>query len=170
MHYDYFVAGADLATTASYQASFEGFARRGIGTEAAAALVRDSVALARAARDEFWSDPARRAGRLHPLIAASVGPYGAALADGSEYRGGYSLSDAELNEFHRPRLSVLVDSGADLLACETLPSLREALLLARLLQQHPTVCAWISFSCKDGEHTCEGQPIEECVRALDGFV
>jgi homocysteine S-methyltransferase len=170
VHYDYFVAGADLATTASYQASFEGFARRGIGTEAAAALVRDSVALARAARDEFWSDPARRAGRLHPLIAASVGPYGAALADGSEYRGGYSLSDAELNEFHRPRLSVLVDSGADLLACETLPSLREALLLARLLQQHPTVCAWISFSCKDGEHTCEGQPIEECVRALDGFV
>ena len=87
VHLDYFRAGADVATTATYQATFEGFARRGIGHEAAAQLMRDAVALAASARDEFWSVPANRAARLRPLIAASVGPYGAMLGDGAEYRG-----------------------------------------------------------------------------------
>ena len=166
VHLDYFSAGADVATTATYQATFEGFARRGIDGRQAARLMRDAVGLAVAARDEFWSVAANRAGRVRPLVAASVGPYGAMLADGSEYRGRYGLDDAALADFHRARLQVLADAGADLLACETLPCLREALVLARMLREIHGACAWISFSCKDGEHNCEGEPIAECAAQL----
>ena len=97
------------------------FARRGVDAAGAAQLMRESVALAMAARDEFWRVAHNRRDRLPPLIAASVGPYGAMLADGSEYRGDYPVSDTELMDFHRPRLQLLADSGADLLACETIP-------------------------------------------------
>jgi len=170
VHRDYFEAGADVATTATYQASFAAFERRGIDGARAAQLMRDSVALARAARDEFWSQCSERLDRSRPLIAASVGPYGAMLADGSEYRGKYGVSEAELADFHRPRLAVLVQAGADLLACETIPSLGEALVLARLLQEFPDTCAWISFCCRDAEYTHEGQSIGECVAELNPFV
>lgn len=169
VHRDYFEAGADLATTATYQATFATFERRGIDARGAAALMRDAVALAIAVRDEFWSDASRREHRLRPLVAASVGPYGAMLADGSEYRGEYGLSDTALSDFHRPRLRVLAQSPADLLACETIPSLQEALVLARLLQEFPAASAWISFSCRDGAHTCEGQEIGACVARLNEF-
>jgi homocysteine S-methyltransferase len=169
VHLDYFEAGADVATTATYQATFEAFAAHGIAPAAAAQLMRDAVTLALEAREEFWAQPQNRAGRLPPLIAASIGPYGAMLADGSEYRGNYALSDRELAAFHRPRLQVLAESGADLLACETLPSLREALVLARLLQEFPHSPAWISFSCRDGEHNCEGDRIADCVAQLNDF-
>jgi homocysteine S-methyltransferase len=166
VHLDYFKAGADVATTATYQASFEGFRRRGIDAQGAARLMRDAVALASAAREEFWSEPSSRTGRLKPLIAASVGPYGAMLADGSEYRGHYPASDRELEAFHRPRLAVLAQSGADLLACETLPCLREALILARLLEGFPAMSAWVSFSCRDGAHNGEGEEMSHCAAAL----
>ncbi len=169
VHYDYFAAGADVATTASYQATFEAFAKRGIGADEAADLMRTSVALACQARDAFWADEANRAGRPRPLVAASVGPYGAMLADGSEYKGHYGLSVEQLMDFHRPRLQVLAAAGADLLACETIPCLAEALALARLLAELPGVSAWISFSCKDGEHNSEGEPLADCVAQLDGY-
>jgi homocysteine S-methyltransferase len=166
VHLDYFLAGADVATTATYQASFEAFSRRGIPRRQAAALLCDAVALAAAARDEFWGREANRLGRLRPLVAASVGPYGAMLADGSEYRGRYAVSDSALADFHRPRLEVLAGAGADLLACETLPCLREARVLAELLREFPGLCAWMSFSCRDGEHTCEGDDIGICAAEL----
>ena len=166
VHLDYFNAGADVATTATYQATFEGFARRGIEGARAAQLMRDAVTLAVAARDEFWAVEANRAGRSRPLVAASIGPYGAMLADGSEYRGHYALDDAALADFHRPRLKVLAEAGADLLACETLPSLREARVLANLLREFPDACAWFSFSCRDGGHTSEGDPMGECAAEL----
>jgi homocysteine S-methyltransferase len=169
VHLDYFRAGADLAITATYQATFAAFARRGIEALAAAGLMCDAVAAAAAAREEFWAEPANRVGRLRPLIAASVGPYGAMLADGSEYRGHYAVSEAELEDFHRPRLRVLAHAGADLLACETLPCLREALALARVLQEFPDACAWVSFSCQDGEHNSEGELIGECAARLQDY-
>jgi homocysteine S-methyltransferase len=169
VHLDYFRAGADVATTATYQATFEACARRGIDSRAAAQLMRDAVALAVAAREEFWSVPANRRDRLPPLVAASVGPYGAMLADGSEYRGRYALDDDALAAFHRPRLLGWAPAGADLLACETIPCLREALVLAKLLHEFPGICAWMSFSCRDGEHTSEGESITACAAALRGF-
>jgi homocysteine S-methyltransferase len=166
VHLDYFRAGADVATAATYQASFEAFARRGIARRQAAELMCDAVALAAAARDSMCDSVQSGETGVRPLVAASVGPYGAMLADGSEYRGHYSLDDAALADFHRPRLEVLADAGADLLACETIPSLREAKVLAALLREHPTVCAWISFSCRDGERNCEGENIGACVAEL----
>ena len=94
------------------------------------------------------------------------------LADGSEYRGHYGLDEAALMDFHRPRLQVLASAGADVLACETLPCLVEARALARLLEELPdsgTTRAWISFSCRDGLHDSQGEPLADAVRALDGF-
>ena len=166
VHRDYLRAGADIVTTATYQASFEGFARRGIDAAGAARLMRDAVRLACDARDEFWADHTQGAGRLRPLVAASVGPYGAVLADGSEYRGHYAISDAGLRAFHAPRLALLAGSGADLLAIETEPTLREALVLASLVEELQALPAWIAFSCADGLHTCEGQDIGVCAAAL----
>jgi homocysteine S-methyltransferase len=120
-----------------------------------------SVQLAVDARNEMANNQDFK-GQL-PLIAASVGPYGASLANGSEYRGGYGLTVKELMDFHRERMSVLVASGADLLACETIPCLEEGLALTLLLKEFTGVKAWISYSCKDGEHVCNGTLFSECV-------
>lgn len=169
VHLDYFRAGADVATTASYQASFEGFARRGLSADDAAALMRLSVQLACEAREQALAERPEGDARPAPLVAASIGPYGAMLADGSEYRGGYALDEAALMAFHRPRLQVLASAGADLLACETLPCLAEARALARLMDELPGCHGWISFSCRDGEHNCQGERLADCVAALEGF-
>jgi homocysteine S-methyltransferase len=169
VHADYFLAGADCAITASYQATFEGFAQRGLTQNQAADLMRLSVSLALEARDGFWAVPENRNGRVKPFVAASVGPYGAFLADGSEYRGDYGLTELELMGFHRARMAVLAASGADILACETIPSLLEATALAKLLKEFPSVTAWISFSARDGVHVNNGETFAECVQALEPF-
>src|SRR5262245_26493823 len=123
LHYDYFVAGADCAITASYQATVEGFMKRGLSEPDAINLIQKSVKLAIAARDEFWADENNRVGRSKPFIAASVGPYGAFLANGAEYIGNYGLSQKDLMGFHRDRMKALIEAGADMLTCETIPSL-----------------------------------------------
>lgn len=166
VHLDYFRAGADIATSASYQASLEGFAGRGLSPDQALSLIGSSVALARHARAIFWGTPDRSPERLWPLVAGSVGPYGAALADGSEYRGNYRAGRAMLAAFHRPRLEVLIDATADLLAVETIPSLAEADLLLELLSNWPAARAWFSFTCRDEAHVSEGQPIAEAARLV----
>ncbi len=163
-HLAYYRAGARVATTASYQATFEGFAARGIGHEQAAGLLRRSVDLADRARGRALAE-----GIGGPLfVAASVGPYGAMLADGSEYRGHYGRTVAELRDFHRERLEVLAGAGPDVLAVETIPELEEAEAVASLLAEVPGAEAWISFSCADGGHLRSGVPIEEAVAAVDG--
>ncbi len=162
LHYDYLVAGADVITSASYQATFDGFANRDIDHEQAADLMQLSVRLAVEARDKFWAQPENRVGRQRPLVAASVGPYGAYLADGSEYRGDYGLSITELMDFHRERMSVLAESGADLLACETIPCLAEGQALMSLLAEFPTAQAWLSFSCSDEERINHGELFVNC--------
>jgi homocysteine S-methyltransferase len=101
------------------------------------------------------------------LVAASVGPYGAFLADGSEFRGDYGLDEQELEDFHRARWTILAASGADLLACETLPSRLEARVLRRLLEETPGVQAWFSFGCRDGRSLNDGSPIDEVAAELD---
>jgi homocysteine S-methyltransferase len=133
----------------------------------AAALIQKSVALAAQARDEFWADEANRTGRAKPFIAASIGPYGAFLADGSEYRGNYGLTEKELMDFHRPRMRALLEAKPDIFACETIPSLIEAQALSKLLREFPSVTAWFSFSARDEKHISEGQLFADCVRVLD---
>jgi len=163
VHHDFLTAGADCITTATYQASIPGFLRRGLDLEQARAQLENAVDLAVNARDEFWSRPGNRAGRVEPLVAACVGPYGAFLADGSEYSGNYDIDDGELADFHRERWNILACSRADLLGCETLPCLREAAVLLELLDQTPDRWAWFSFSCRDGSCLSDGTPFVEAV-------
>ncbi|MFI7383871.1 homocysteine S-methyltransferase [Streptomyces sp. NPDC049813] len=151
-HLAYFEAGAEVAITASYQATFEGFAAKGFSRDRTAELLALSVELARTA--------ARRAAVRRPLwVAASVGPYGAMLADGSEYRGRYGLSVAALERFHRPRIEALAAAGPDVLALETVPDADEARALLRAVRG-AGVPAWLSFSAA-GRRTRAGQPLEE---------
>lgn len=168
VHQDYFEAGADCAITASYQASVEGFMQRGLSRAEALDLICRSARLAMEARDAFWQEPSNRPGRPRPLVAASVGPYGAFLADGSEYRGDYGLSEAELMDFHRPRMAALLEAGVDLLACETIPCFSEARALVRLLAEFPNASAWFSFSARDEAYLWHGEPLAECAAWLDG--
>jgi homocysteine S-methyltransferase len=157
VHCAFFRAGASIATTASYQASFDGFAERGIGRDDSAKLLRRSVELAKAARDEIGG---RR------WVAASVGPYGAALAGGEEYVGRYGLSVAQLADWHRPRLEILADAGADVLALETVPDVDEAEALVGLVHQL-RVPAWLSYTVA-GTTTRAGQLLAEAFAVAAG--
>ncbi|MEI7028054.1 homocysteine S-methyltransferase [Paenibacillus sp. y28] len=170
VHADYFAAGADCAITSSYQATVEGFIRRGLSESEAVSLIQKSVQIAVAARDRFWErlqESTEEIKRPQPIVAASVGPYGAYLADGSEYRGDYKLSEQELVEFHRPRIQALLEAGADILACETIPCLLEAKAIVSVLKEFPAAYAWISFSAKDGEHISNGEAIADCAEWLN---
>lgn len=156
VHAAFFTAGAQIATTASYQASFEGLAARGVDQRGALALLRRSVELARAAggaASGHW-------------VAASIGPYGAARADGSEYVGRYGLSVAELAAWHRPRLEVLAGAGADVLALETVPDIDEAEALVGLVRE-AQVPAWLSYTI-DGTATRAGQPLTDAFAVSAG--
>jgi homocysteine S-methyltransferase len=162
VHGDYFRAGADCAITASYQASVDGFLKRGIEKPEALELIKKTVTIAKQARDDFWREEKGNSDRPKPIVAGSVGPYGAYLADGSEYVGDYGVSDQLLADFHFPRIKALVEAGADVLAFETIPSLQEAKVLASLLKEFPDTWAWLSFSLKDGDRISDGTGIEEC--------
>ena len=168
VHRAYLEAGADCITTASYQASVPGFQRTGRSETEARELLRRSFILARDARDAFWSDPGNRVARIRPLVAASLGPYGAYLANGAEYTGDYDLDEDGLLAFHRERYLLLADTGAELFACETIPSAAEARALLRLLPERPAVRAWLSFSCRDGERLHDGTRLSEVARLAGG--
>ena len=163
-HREFFEAGAQVAITSSYQASFQGFAQLGLDRAQAAELLRRSVRLAREAAET--ARPARRPSGSQRWVAASVGPYGAALADGSEYRGDYGLSVAQLRKWHRPRLEILADAGADLLAVETIPCLAEAEALLEEIRALG-VPAWLSMTCTAGR-TRAGEPAAEAFAMAAG--
>ncbi|WP_245771603.1 homocysteine S-methyltransferase [Actinacidiphila guanduensis] len=184
-HTAYLRAGAQVLTTASYQATFEGFARRGVGRAEAAGLLRRSVELAREAADA-WSAPRADSaqsrspapspasargvdpggGRPEVWVAASVGPYGAMLADGSEYRGRYGLSVRELARFHRLRIEALAEAGPDVLALETVPDVDEA--EAMLAAAEGTgLPVWLSYTI-EGRRTRAGQPLEDAFALAAG--
>jgi homocysteine S-methyltransferase len=154
-HREYFEAGAGVAISCSYQASFEGFERAGISRSETERLLRRSVALAREAAEA--DDPV--AGSGPRLVAASIGPYGAMLADGSEYRGNYGLSVSRLRRWHRPRMQVLADSGADLLALETIPSVAEAEAVVAEADRLG-MPAWLAVTAEGGRLR-SGEPLEE---------
>ncbi|MEX0708292.1 MAG: homocysteine S-methyltransferase [Woeseia sp.] len=157
-HRAFLEAGADIIITASYQASVEGFASLGVAAADAEALIERSVVLACEARKQFLD--AHPGTTRVPLVAASIGPYGAALHDGSEYTGVYAVSKAGLRQFHERRLALLDRSDADLLACETIPNRREAEVLCNLLEQ-ARLPAWVSFCCRDEAHLSDGTPLRD---------
>lgn len=152
VHRAYFDAGADVATSATYQASVPNLVSAGLTESAARGLVRLGVTLAREARDEAAGATGRQL-----LVAASVGPYGATLADGSEYRGRYGVTAAALRDFHGPRLELLASADPDLLAVETIPDVEEAEVLVPLLDEIG-LPAWFSYSVTSNV-TRAGQPL-----------
>ena len=151
-HLAYFAAGAQVATTASYQASLDGFVRAGMDKSTAEQMIRRSVRLAEQARASYEDDQDR-------WIAGSVGPYGAALADGSEYRGDYDISIDELRQWHRPRIELLVEAGVDVLALETIPCVAEVEALLAEIAGTGQPC-WLSITCS-GDQTRAGEPAAE---------
>ena len=161
VHRDYYLAGADVATTASYQASVPSLVAAGMARAEAEHTIVASVELAREVRDDVASGTGRRL-----LVAASVGPYGAVLADGSEYRGQYGVTPARLRDFHGPRLELLASAGPDLLAVETIPDVSEAEVLVPLLDELG-LPAWFSYSVS-GSATRAGQPLAEAYAVLAG--
>lgn len=161
-HRAFLDAGADCIISSSYQATPQGLVKSGRSAKEARALIELSWFLARDACEEAAST---RDGPA-PLAAASIGPYGAYLADGSEYRGDYGLSVEALVEFHRARFEIL-GALSPLLAFETIPCLDEAVAIRQLLDDGPEVHAWVSFSCRDGEHIADGHTIEEAASVFD---
>lgn len=168
VHRDYLEAGADVIGSATYQASEEGFTRRGLSRDEARHLLQEGIRLAVRERDAFWAEERNREGRQKPLVAASMGPFGAILHDGSEYHGNYEASWHEVEDFHRRRTEVIAQAGADLLAFETIPSLPEAECIARVLEASPRGRAWISFSARDDAQVSHGESFTDCVAALAG--
>ena len=189
-HLDYYRAGANVAITASYQASLPGLVKHiGGSEEEAKYLVRRSVELAQDARRSYVAETiaalnedekqkiAKKAGSIEEyeqavveglFVAGSVGPYGAFLADGSEYRGDYTVSNDDMKSFHRGRIQSLVEAGVDILAIETIPSKREIEALVELLQtEFPDQEAWFAFTLRDSEHIADGTLLNEVVSLFD---
>lgn len=165
VHSGYLNAGSDCLITSSYQASIPGLMAEKLSIKESEELIRRSVILAAEARESYLVDHAERSSKI--LIAASIGPYGAYLADGSEYHGNYGISFSELMDFHKSRWDILADSSPDLFACETIPSVLEAEVLKELLLGSPGMLAWISFSCSDDRHISDGTPIGECAKLFE---
>jgi homocysteine S-methyltransferase len=161
-HYDYLESGAQCITTSSYQATIPGFMAMGHQRDKAEVFIGKTVELAEKAIERAL---ARGIVEQKPLIAASIGPYGAYLADGSEYRGDYGVSDETLREFHRDRIRLLDGSNADFFACETMPSFQEARILSEILEKSDKP-AWMSFSCKNEHQINDGTGIAECASAF----
>jgi len=165
VHRAYIEAGAQIIETASYQVSRMGYAEVGLDPSRADAALLRSVALARQAAAHY---PDRRI-----IVAASLGPYGAALHNGAEYHGNYTCTFAELVEFHRDRIRVLATAQpaetSDLLAFETLPSLAEAEAIGQALAPYPELTAWFSFTCRDEQHVAHGELLSQCARAVAAF-
>ncbi|XP_074309469.1 homocysteine S-methyltransferase 1 [Silene latifolia] len=172
VHLEYMEAGADILVTSSYQATIPGFLSRGMSMEEAESLLVKSVKLAIQSRDEFWSTVSVIAENSYKraLVAASIGSYGAYLADGSEYSGIYGddVSLAKLKDFHRRRLQVLAGAGPDILAFETIPNKLETQAIVELLEdENIDIPSWICFSSVDGENAPSGESFEDCLNVIN---
>lgn len=162
-HLDYLNAGARCLITASYQATLAGFRRLGLSDDEGKSLLVKSVSLAQSAIEQFMQS--QTTDSIRPLIAASIGPYGAFLADGSEYHGNYGVGDDVLMAFHQARIHLLDQTPADVLACETIPCHQEAQVLADLLKSTKTP-AWVSFACRNEAELNDGTVIEKAAAAF----
>lgn len=157
LHLDYLQAGADCISTVSYQVSALGFRELGRPREDAARALRKSVEIAEAAREQYARESDRRT-----AIAASLGPYGAALHNGAEFHGRYDIGFDDLVTFHADRLAVVAETNADLVALETIPSFEEGKAILSALAHFPALLAWISFTCRDSRHVAHGESLLEC--------
>lgn len=169
VHKSYFDAGADCGVSGSYQATIDGFMQQGYTLEESEDLIRKSITILKEVREEWWQESGQASGRVYPLVCASVGPYGAFLADGSEYRGGYSVNADDLKKFHKRRMELLLEAGADILAVETIPCLEEAVAVVELLEDMGNGECWVCFSCKNATDISDGTKIAKCAETLNTF-
>lgn len=170
IHKDYLLAGCDLVTTSTYQATLPGLVEAGLTPDQARDIIKLTVTLAKEAREEVWSQltATEKAGRPYPLISGDVGPYAAYLADGSEYTGRYAIGKEALKDFHRERLAILVDQGVELLALETVPNYEEVQALSELLaEDFPQVDAYLSVTSQDGQTLSDGTPLLDVASYCD---
>ncbi len=165
VHLDYFRAGADMGITCSYQASIPGLLAAGFTEAQAEELIQRAITVFKEARQEWWDAEGQAQGRLWPLCLAAVGPYGAYLANGAEYKGHYGLTDEELRGFHKRRMELLWAAGPDVLLMETQPSLQEVLVETALAEELGAPY-WVTFSCQDGRRNCEGDLLSHCAEVL----
>ncbi|XP_059048785.1 uncharacterized protein LOC131844018 [Achroia grisella] len=165
-HLDFLRAGADIIMTNTYQASVGGFVKYlGVTPEEGFSLIQRAVKLAQRACDTYMEE-CQDSVIQRPLIAGSVGPYGAHLHDGSEYDGSYAdkTPTETLREWHTPRIEALIEAGVDLLAFETIPCQKEAEMLVDMLNDYPLVKAWLSFSCRDDKTLAHGENFQEVAK------
>ena len=166
VHRSYYEAGADISTSGTYQASVEGFMKKGFTEEEGRRLIVDAMKLLKSAGEEYTSAHPERKGEL--LTGGSCGPYGAFLANGAEYTGDYGHTAEErqrIRHFHNERMELLKEGGAEFYACETIPCLWEAEIVTEIAAELE-MPLWVSFSCRDGQHISDGTPIAECAQAL----
>lgn len=166
-HLDFLRAGADVISTNTYQASIEGFQKHlGLSPEDSYKLICEAVHLAKRARDTYLKECQEKPPEFVPLVVGSVGPYGAHLHDGSEYTGDYAdnTPSETIKAWHTPRIKALIEAGVDLLAFETIPCEKEALVLMELLKEYPDMKAWLSFSCQDDTFIAHGENFKEVVK------
>ncbi len=164
VHLSYLQAGSQCITTASYQASVDGFVKAGYSSAVGTGLIEKSVDLAKEARDIF-SEIRRKQQcpvEISPLIAGSIGPYAAFLADGSEYNGQYPIQVDGLYRFHMKQWNILTRLQLDLVAIETIPNRSEAEAFRRIISEFPQVPTWISFACRNGQEINDGTLICDC--------
>lgn len=158
VHADYFKAGADIAITDTYQANVKAFAKNGIERDKAIKIIKSGVEIAKKARDQY---------KPTGLVAGCIGPYGAYLADGSEYTGDYQLTEQEYREFHAEKIKWLIEPGADLLSVDTIPNFSEVQALVKIINEQPqAIPYWISLSVKDPETLSDGTRLAEVVEWL----
>ena len=157
-HLDYLKAGADIICTCTYQATFQGFEERGLSLQKSKSIFKHSVDLARRAKHEYLNNTAQAGS---PLIAGSIGSYGAFLADGSEYTGNYKIEKNGLKDFHRFRMEWLMECGIDVFIFETIPSIIEAQAIIELLDEMSNLTALFSFSCKNKMQISDGHLLYE---------
>uniref|UniRef100_A0A672GJY1 Zgc:172121 n=1 Tax=Salarias fasciatus TaxID=181472 RepID=A0A672GJY1_SALFA len=159
----FIISGADIITTATYQASIPGFVSHlGLSVGDSRKLLMSGVYLAKEAAEKRSDLKWRKSA----FVAGSVGPYGAHLANGSEYKGTYAarLTVERLKDFHRPHIECLVDAGADVIAFETIPSIKECQALVEVLREFPSSEAWMSFSCGDHKTIADGSLFTDAVQ------
>ncbi|MGN1272856.1 MAG: homocysteine S-methyltransferase [Lactobacillus sp.] len=164
-HTDYFNAGAELVITDTYQANVQAYEKQGYSRKEAEKFIRDAVKIAKKARDDYENKTGK-----HNYVAATIGSYGAYLADGSEYTGNYELSNEEYLDFHLPRLQLVLDENPDLIALETQSKLSEPTAVLDWLQENdPEIPVYVSFTLKDSKHISDGTPIKKAVQKLEDY-
>ena len=165
VHKMYFEAGADLIITDTYQANVQAFEKVGYSEKEARNLIKKAVKIAQKARDDYENKTGK-----HNYIAGTIGPYGAYLANGSEYRGDYELSVEEYQQFHLPRIEELVNAEVDILAIETQPKLDEVLAILELLKEkYPQQKVYVSYTLSDDDTISDGTPLPRAIHALEDY-